>query len=197
MQYLDDNDAVVLSPEEIAAPHDEPGLETQTERWWTGPCSLIERTGGSVVTTMRSWYSARQRSENPVHRGSLICDDELIMGFSVSTSRSIQILLPRETGPAFGEREITLMKLLLPHLQPLMRSVVEVAGNEPRPVLTTRQEEVLGLVRLGMPNKRIARILGISETTVRTHLENIFKRLGVQSRTAAAHAAFDSPTNTD
>ena len=189
LQYLDDNDAVVFSPEQIAAMHDEPGLETQMERWWTSPCSLIERTGASVVTTMRSWYSARQWDENPVHCEYPICDDELIMGFPVSTFRSIRILLPRETGPAFGDREITLMRLLLPHLQPLMRSVVEGAGNDPRPVLTTRQQEVLGLVRLGMPNKRIARILGIAETTVRTHLEHIYAKLVVSNRTEAVTLA--------
>jgi DNA-binding CsgD family transcriptional regulator len=197
MQYLDDDDAVVFCPEQIAAMDDEPGLETLMEGWWTSPCSLIERTGASVVSTIRSWYSARQWAEDPVRCEYLACDDQLLMGFPVSTFRSIRILLPRETGPAFGDREITLMKLLLPHLQPLMRSVVEGAGIDPSPVLTTRQREVLDLVRLGMPNKRIARILGISETTVRTHLENIFKRLGVESRTAAARVAFDSPTITD
>lgn len=49
---------------------------------------------------------------------------------------------------------------------------------------------------LGMPNKRIGRILGISEGTVRKHLENIFERLGVQSRTAAVGAAFAEDTAT-
>jgi DNA-binding CsgD family transcriptional regulator len=194
---VDDDEAVVFSPEQIAAMDDEPGAATLIERWWTSPCSLIERTGAPVVTTTRSWYSACERNEHPVPCEYLTHDDKLIMGFPISTFRSIRILLPRETGSPFGEREITLMKLLLPHLRPLMRRVVEAATHDPRPVLTARQQEILGLVRLGMPNKRIARILGISETTVRTHLENIFVRLGVQSRTAAAGAAFRSPTATD
>ena len=39
-------------------------------------------------------------------------------------------------------------------------------------------------------NTQIARQLGISEGTVRTHLENIYGRLGVSSRTAAVTRAF-------
>ena len=196
LQYFDDDEAVVVAPEQIAATDDEPGLETLMDHWWTSPCSLIERTGTPVVTTIRSWYSARQWAVNPVHCEYLTYDDELVMGFPVSTFRSLRILLPRECGSPFGERETTLMELLLPHLQPLMRSVVEGAAKDPDPVLTARQQEILGLVRLGMPNKRIGRILGISETTVRTHLENVFERLGVQSRTAAVGVAFGSPDAT-
>jgi len=38
----------------------------------------------------------------------------------------------------------------------------------------------------GLPNKSIARRLGISERTVKAHLTNIFQRLGVTDRTQAA-----------
>jgi DNA-binding NarL/FixJ family response regulator len=40
-------------------------------------------------------------------------------------------------------------------------------------------------VAKGAGNTQIARTLGLSEATVRKHLENIFLRLGVQSRTEA------------
>lgn len=53
-------------------------------------------------------------------------------------------------------------------------------------ILTSREEEVLALVGEGLANKQIARRLGISEKTVKTHLTHVFERLGVQSRTEAA-----------
>ena len=52
--------------------------------------------------------------------------------------------------------------------------------------LTDREEQVLGMVRDGHPNKIIARRLGISERTVKAHLTSIFARLGVADRTQAA-----------
>jgi DNA-binding NarL/FixJ family response regulator len=53
-------------------------------------------------------------------------------------------------------------------------------------VLTDREEEVLRLVTQGLPNKSIARRLGISERTVKAHLTHIFQRVGVSDRTQAA-----------
>jgi ATP/maltotriose-dependent transcriptional regulator MalT len=44
---------------------------------------------------------------------------------------------------------------------------------------------VLGLVALGLTNGEIASRLVVSRTTVRTHLENIFGKLDVHTRTAA------------
>ncbi len=55
--------------------------------------------------------------------------------------------------------------------------------------LTRRQTEVLHLVWQGRGNAEIARELSLSEHTVRHHLEDIYRRLGVSSRTAAAHRA--------
>jgi len=55
-----------------------------------------------------------------------------------------------------------------------------------QPELTDREEEVLGLVAEGLPNKLIARRLGISERTVKAHLTRIFEQLGVTDRTQAA-----------
>jgi DNA-binding NarL/FixJ family response regulator len=45
-------------------------------------------------------------------------------------------------------------------------------------------------VAAGHTNTQIARCLGVTEGTVRTHLENIYERLGVSSRTAAVTRAF-------
>jgi DNA-binding NarL/FixJ family response regulator len=52
--------------------------------------------------------------------------------------------------------------------------------------LTDREEEVLSMVGQGLPNKSIARRLGITERTVKAHLTNVYQRLGVTDRTQAA-----------
>lgn len=52
--------------------------------------------------------------------------------------------------------------------------------------LTDREREVLLMVRDGLPNKSIARRLGIAERTVKSHMTHIFERLGVSDRTQAA-----------
>lgn len=54
------------------------------------------------------------------------------------------------------------------------------------PHLTAREEQVLQLVGRGLINKQIARELNISESTVKTHLTNVFQTIGVQDRTQAA-----------
>jgi len=52
--------------------------------------------------------------------------------------------------------------------------------------LSAREREVLGLLAQGLPNKQIARRLGISDRTVKAHLTNVFQQLGVTDRTQAA-----------
>jgi DNA-binding NarL/FixJ family response regulator len=45
---------------------------------------------------------------------------------------------------------------------------------------------VLLMVAAGLPNKQIARRLGISEKTVKAHLTSVFRQIGVTDRTQAA-----------
>jgi DNA-binding NarL/FixJ family response regulator len=57
--------------------------------------------------------------------------------------------------------------------------------------LTSRELEVLRLVAAGRSNREIASALVISERTVARHLQNIFAKLRVRSRTAASRFAFE------
>jgi two-component system, NarL family, nitrate/nitrite response regulator NarL len=57
------------------------------------------------------------------------------------------------------------------------------------PALTGRQAEILSLLARGMPNRRIARQLGIAENTVKQHAHAVFQLLHVANRTEAALAA--------
>ncbi len=58
--------------------------------------------------------------------------------------------------------------------------------------LTAREAEVLALVASGQTNKEIAATLYLSERTVARHLSNIFTKVGVTSRTAAAAFAYEN-----
>lgn len=55
--------------------------------------------------------------------------------------------------------------------------------------LTPRQVEVYRAATRGLPNKLIARQLGIAEATVKTHLSAVYLALGVRNRTEAAFQA--------
>jgi DNA-binding CsgD family transcriptional regulator len=82
----------------------------------------------------------------------------------------------------FDERDRALLALLRPHLA----EIRERWERRRRPtLLTAREAEVLELVALGLTNGEIAARLVVSRTTVRTHLENIFAKLDVHTRTAA------------
>lgn len=57
------------------------------------------------------------------------------------------------------------------------------------PGLTPREADVLHWIRLGKRNREIATILGVSVRTVGKHVENILRKLGVETRGAAARTA--------
>src|SRR5690606_14776128 len=55
--------------------------------------------------------------------------------------------------------------------------------------LTARERAVLDVLAAGQSNKQIARTLGISPNTVKTHVSNLYAKLGVERRTHAVQAA--------
>jgi DNA-binding NarL/FixJ family response regulator len=73
-------------------------------------------------------------------------------------------------------------------LDPRVARAVLARGTTPAALsaMTTREREVLALLGTGLPNKVIARRLGISEATVKAHLTRIFRQIGVTDRTQAA-----------
>lgn len=82
-------------------------------------------------------------------------------------------------------------------LPAIVRQVL--AGAEVRPSgtaahgsagdLTTREREVLALASKGLSNQQIATTLFVTEQTVKFHLSNIYRKLGVHNRTEASHRA--------
>ena len=57
--------------------------------------------------------------------------------------------------------------------------------------LTPREVEVLGLVAEGLTNPQVAQRLFLSPRTVQRHLNSVYRKLGVSSRTAATHLALE------
>jgi DNA-binding NarL/FixJ family response regulator len=88
----------------------------------------------------------------------------------------------RRVGQAdFGETMILLRQLTLDN--------PTLAARLPEVPLTPREAEVLSWLAKGKTNRDIAEILGMSPRTVNKHLEHIFEKLGVETRTAAAALA--------
>ncbi|HET6804647.1 MAG TPA: response regulator transcription factor [Frateuria sp.] len=100
--------------------------------------------------------------------------------------------LPRDAPPAAWRRAIqaihggdswiprALMAAALADLRRMVRS-----DRSPAPgigPLTDRQREIVRWVIQGLSNKEIGRRMGISPTTVKTHLHNIFERAGISGR---------------
>jgi DNA-binding CsgD family transcriptional regulator len=108
--------------------------------------------------------------------------------------RNLRLVFHRDAGPDFSERDRALLALLRPHLHQACLDAGRRRRGVPR--LTRRQWQLLRLVADGCTNVQIARRLGVSESTVGTHLENIYARLQVSSRTAAVTRAFPDQMGT-
>ena len=79
----------------------------------------------------------------------------------------------------FTDRERALLDALRPHLSRIYKRLTGANG------LTVRESEVLRWVAAGKSDSQIAAILSLSPRTVQKHLQNIYDKLGVESRTAA------------
>ena len=65
----------------------------------------------------------------------------------------------------------------------------DVVKDEDRSDLTDRERVILAAVMRGLPNKAISKELWVAEQTVKFHLSNIYRKLGVANRTAAVRFA--------
>jgi DNA-binding CsgD family transcriptional regulator len=166
--------------------------------WHSQFCSYPGRTSDlRSIVKITDFYSARQW-----HSTGMYTDHDRLLGIehclmlclpeapgrTAGPGRHIRLYLCRGPGPDFSERDRAVLTLLRPHLH---QAYLDAERRyHPVPRLTPRQTGLLHLVAAGHTNTQIARRLGISAATVRTHLENIYERLQVSSRTAAVTRAF-------
>jgi DNA-binding CsgD family transcriptional regulator len=182
---------------------DKPGLTDIHRAYWdhywdSQFCSYPSRTGDlHSVIKITDFYSARQW-----HSTGMYTDHSRLLGLehclmlclpealprTAAPGRHVRLYLDRGPGPDFSDRDRAVLTLLRPHLQQAYLNAER--RRHPVPRLTPRQTGLLRLLADGHTNSQIARRLGISEGTVRTHLENIYDRLQVSSRTAAVTRAF-------
>jgi two-component system NarL family response regulator len=90
----------------------------------------------------------------------------------------------------FSEELLEAIRAVYTGLKRIPAAVAErLAGRIGGPDLTARELDVLKLIVKGNSNKDISATLGISEATVKTHINNILTKLGVVDRTQAATTA--------
>lgn len=165
-------------------------LATRDEFWaayWAeGGCSFPHETGDYTTIVRRSdMFDDLEYARTRM--GSLSAQwgvrHEVLVPLPPHGLLDRRLLLFRLDGPDFTDHELLLLRLVRPHLNELhLRRERQLAGQ---PELTPRQWEILRRVASGASNAQIARVLGLSQATVRKHLENIFVRLQVASRTEA------------
>jgi DNA-binding CsgD family transcriptional regulator len=120
----------------------------------------------------------------------------------VDERRLVSVVLNRR-GLDFSERDCERLEVLRPHLSHLYRQadtqcavpfaaaapLAAVAADGRADVLTTRENEVLRWLAHGKTDAEIASLLGLSPRTVHKHLQHIYVKLGVETRTAAVMRA--------
>jgi len=155
---------------------------------WQDPmhCRLHAREQG--VLRLSDFLTHRQRRaleyDATVWRPHGI-EDSVRVWLPAPPGRARAIYLER-SGTSYTNREMTLLSLLRPHLIHIRANADFRRRFGADRDLTRREAEVLGWIARGKTNGEVARLLFISPHTVRKHVENIFEKLGVRTRTAAA-----------
>ena len=108
--------------------------------------------------------------------------DILQLGFVTASGSVVQLYFDRRAR-TFEQADVEVLRMVTPAIRRLVR------GSESSTIMTclTRSErEVLSLVSRGASNREVAEELFVTVHTVRKHLENAYRKLGVNNRTAAA-----------
>ena len=109
-------------------------------------------------------------------------EHQMILSVAPSPGDMVSLVLSNSQKD-FNERDRVVLALLQPVIH---RAFQKMRQRKLLASLSAREADVLSWVAEAKTNKEIALILGISSRTVQKHLESIFSKLGVETRTAAA-----------
>jgi DNA-binding CsgD family transcriptional regulator len=164
--------------------------------WKSETCSYTERLPGLRSEVMATgdfygdlqWHSTGMYTE-VLHPAGV--ETELLIPLPAPPGIARRLVFFRGPGRPFNDDERDAAILLQPHISRALRHQARLRADR---LLTERQIRILQLTAAGHDNTEIARLLGLSRGTVRKHLENIYARLDVPSRAAAAASAFPDIT---
>jgi DNA-binding CsgD family transcriptional regulator len=159
------------------------------------------RAGTYRISDLLSKYDFRRTPLYNEYYRPIRIDHVMAVPVHIDSRFVVGFVLNRSGRGGFSERDRKMMDLLGPNLTTFYRLCVAlddartVRGQLPNPdfrstpftelVLTAREREVLDWLAAGKTNRDIAAILGRSTRTVEKHLERIYEKLGVETRTAA------------
>jgi DNA-binding CsgD family transcriptional regulator len=132
----------------------------------------LPQQANRLPAPLERWIKQRslaRRNKGPAFRSSTAIErngEQLVVRLVTDREEGIQLVRLEKQRPALSARSL------------------ERLG------LSRRETEVLFCVAQGKTNTEAGGILGLSRFTVRKHLENIYQKLGVQTRTAAAAQAY-------
>jgi DNA-binding NarL/FixJ family response regulator len=162
------------------------------------PCLVHwDRVGEGVAVRSSDHVSQRAYRRTPVH-------NHFYRPFGLDHVVTIRIALPtgqlidfgcEAGGRDFTDRDVSLLERLRPYLAAILdRAQTGTLSVQLRSAfaLTRREADVLALLARGRSNQAIGAALFVSPGTVRKHLEHLYTKLGVNTRTAAASCALDA-----
>ena len=131
----------------------------------------------------------QQFNRDPAHTRTATGLDTLTLGVRTGPHHVVQLWMNRREG-RFSGHERALLALVAPALERLLREPPTPAMP---PSLTVQERRVLQQVAAGFSNADIAERMSIAPCTVRKHLENAYRKLGVTNRLAAVVAFAGGP----
>lgn len=173
--------------------------------WAVGPCAITRyrsQTRDLSAARLSDVVAWRRYRESPIYReyyapGGVGYMLDLGLPASPGWQRTLLFCRARNERD-FSERDRDVLELLRPHLRArearvtLRRRLLDGASadegsSDPDVALTLREQEIVLLAAQGKTNGHIATELWITPATVKKHLENVYVKLGVSNRAAAAN----------